>query len=71
LANGNLSASFGMNPSIALLISAALLMFAYDVATLFSGLRISLSLSPREATLMRAGAVVLLLANWAYLALNR
>ena len=70
LANGNLSASFGMNPAIALLLFAALLMFAYDVATLFSGSRISLSLTPREATLMRAGAVVVLLANWAYLALN-
>jgi Protein of unknown function (DUF2752) len=70
LANGNLSASFGMNPAIALLLFAALLMFAYDVATLFSGSRISLSLSPREATLMRAGAVVVLLANWAYLALS-
>jgi hypothetical protein len=70
LANGNLSASFGMNPAIALFIFAALLMFAYDVATLFSGSRISLSLTPREATLIRAGAVVVLLANWAYLALN-
>jgi len=70
LANGNLSASFGMNPAIALLLFAALLMFAYDVATLFSGSRISLSLTPREATLMRAGAVVVLLANWAYLALS-
>jgi len=70
LANGNLSASFGMNPAFALLLFAALLMFAYDVATLFSGSRISLSLTPREATLMRAGAVVVLLANWAYLALS-
>ncbi|MBS1127914.1 MAG: hypothetical protein H6Q97_430 [Nitrospirae bacterium] len=70
LANGNLSASFGMNPAIALLMFAALLMFVYDVATLFSGSRISLSLTPREATLMRAGAVVVLLANWAYLALS-
>ena len=70
LANGNLSASFGMNPAIALLMFAALLMFVYDAATLFSGSRISLSLTPREATLMRAGAVVVLLANWAYLALS-
>jgi Protein of unknown function (DUF2752) len=70
LANGNLSASFSMNPAIALLTFAALLMLAYDVATLFSGSRISLSLTPREATLTRAGAVVVLLANWAYLVLN-
>ncbi len=70
LANGNLSASFGMNPAIALLMFAALLMFVYDVATLFSGSRISLSLTPREATLMRVGVVVVLLANWAYLALS-
>jgi Protein of unknown function (DUF2752) len=69
LANGNLSASFGMNPAFALLMLAALFMFAYDVATLFSGSRISLSLTPREATLIRAGAVVVLLANWAYLAI--
>jgi hypothetical protein len=70
LVNGNLSASFGMNPAISLLMFAALLMFAHDVAALFSGSRISLSLTPREATLIRAGAVVVLLANWAYLALN-
>ena len=70
LANGNLSASFSMNPAIALLMFAALLMFSYDVATLFSGSRISLSLTPREATLIRAGVVVVLLANWAYLALS-
>lgn len=71
LANGNLSASFGLNPAFVLLMFAALLMFAYDVATLFSGTRISLSLTPREARLMRAGAVVVLLAYWAYLAFKR
>ena len=70
-AHGDLSASFGMNPAIALLLFAALLMFAYDVATLFSGSRIFLSLTPREATLIRAGAIMVLVANWAYLALSR
>jgi len=69
LANGNLSASLSRNPAIALLVFAALLMFVYDVATLFSGSRISLSFTPRESTLIRAGAVVALLANWSYLAL--
>lgn len=70
LAHGNLAASVVMNPAIPLLMFAALLMFVHDVAVLFSGSRISLSLTPREATLIRAGAVVVLLANWTYLALN-
>ena len=70
LAHGNLAASVVMNPAIPLLMIAALLMFAHDVASLFSGSRISLALTPREATLIRAGAVVVLLANWTYLALN-
>ena len=70
LAHGNLAASVVMNPAIPLLMFAALLMFAHDVAALFSGSRISLALTPREATLIRAGAVVVLLANWTYLALN-
>jgi hypothetical protein len=70
LAHGNLSASFDMNPAVALAIFASMLLAAYDLAALFSGSRISLALTPRESTLIRAGAVVVLLANWAYLVLN-
>ncbi len=70
LAHGNLSASFGMNPAVALAIFASMLLSVYDLAALFSGSRISLSLTPRESTLIRAGAATVLLAHWAYLALN-
>jgi hypothetical protein len=71
LAHGNVAGSFGMNPAVALLMFAALLMFLYDVAVLCIGSRISLSLSPREATITRLGAVIVFLANWIYLTVNR
>ena len=70
LAHGDLAGAFGLNPAVALTIIAALLLFVYDTAAMFSGSRISFSLTLREAILIRTGAVVALLANWIYLTVN-
>ena len=71
LAHGDLSASFGMNPAVALAIFGSMLFFLYDLVALFSGSRLSLLPTPLEAKLIRAGAVAVLLAHWASLAFNR
>ncbi len=70
LAHGDLAGSLGLNPVVTLAMTTVLLLFLYNAASLFSGSRISLSLTSREAQLFRVGTVTVLLANWVYLAFS-
>ena len=69
LAQGDITASFGMNPLIALCVIGAVLFFFYTLVTLLFDLpRLGMQATDREKNGIRAGAVLLLLLNWLYLA---
>jgi len=70
LANGDLAGAFELNPAVALVVVAAILLFAYDAAALVCGSRIACSCSDRETRWIRSGAVAAFLVNWFYLTVN-
>ena len=70
LAHGDLTGAVCLNPAVACVIIAALLLLVYDAATLFSGSRVAWSFSHRESSWIRSGAVAAFLMNWFYLAIN-
>ncbi|HAS55616.1 MAG: hypothetical protein A2X56_14025 [Nitrospirae bacterium GWC2_57_13] len=68
LVRGDVLGSLVMNPLAAVVIHIALLWFGYSVlAALFVLPRPSLLLTEKEKNAVRLGAVMLALANWAYL----
>lgn len=70
LVRGDVLGSLAMNPLAAVLIITALLWFGYSVlAALFVLPRPLLVLTEKEKNIVRLGAVMLALANWAYLAI--
>lgn len=71
LSHGHIFDSLIMNPLVSLCAIAAVLSFAYSLVTLMFDLpRFGLVLSEREKDSVRVGAVLLVLANWAYLAVK-
>lgn len=68
LVRGDVLGSFVMNPLAAVLILIVLLWLCYSIlAALFVLPRLSLLLTENEKNAVRLGAVMLALANWAYL----
>ncbi len=68
LVRGDVLGSLAMNPLAAVLIFIALLWFCYSVLAAILVLpRPSLILTENEKNALRLGAVMLVLANWAYL----
>ena len=68
LSHGDVSAAFSMNPLIALICLVAIWYFVYSTIAITLGFeRLIIRLSEREALAARAGAVVIVLLNWAYL----
>ena len=72
LSHGDMRAAFFMNPIAALFMIAAVLHFFYSSITFLFGLpRIILTLSDKEKNIVRTVVVMLLLAQWGYLVVNR
>jgi hypothetical protein len=72
LAQGDFSASFGMNPLVFLCFVFAAPVFFYSLITLIFGIpRIGVILSDGEKNVIRSGTVALVLANWCYLIFSR
>lgn len=68
LSEGRILAALAMNPLIAAVWGAALVAFVYRIAAMaFDFPRIELGLSSPERTTIRLLAIVLVLADWAYL----
>lgn len=68
LVRGDVLGSLAMNPLAAVLILIALLWFCHSVlAAVFVLPKPSLLLTEKEKNAVRPGAVMLVLANWAYL----
>ena len=68
LSHGEILSAFGMNPLMTLCLISAVLYFIYSLLSAAFGLpRISFLLTDNERNVMRAGVVMLLLAQWAYL----
>jgi hypothetical protein len=68
LAHGDIVAAFRMNPLFALTVIAAFLALLFDAASLLGNLpRISLVLTPSDATRIRIALVLIFLMNWMYL----
>ena len=71
LSQGHLMESLSMNPLISLTVIVVLLSCVYSLITLLFGIpRAGFIFSEGEKGLVRAGAFVLLLANWLYLAIT-
>lgn len=69
LAHGELLSSLAMNPLASIGIIGAVLFLLYSVLTLaFDKPRFCMALTEREKNAVRAGVIVLVLANWSYLA---
>lgn len=72
LAHGDIAASFGMNPLIALGGVGAVLFFVYTlVALLFDLPKIQVQATEREKNGMRIGALLLIFLNWSYLVVSQ
>jgi uncharacterized protein DUF2752 len=72
LARGEVTASFMMNPLMALCLLAGILVFIYSlVALTFNLPHIYMILSSREQNALKTGAIILILAQWAYLITTR
>jgi hypothetical protein len=72
LAQGELSASFGLNPLVPLCFVIAVIAFFYSLITLIFGIpRVGVILSDQEKNMARSGTVALVLANWCYLIFSR
>jgi hypothetical protein len=68
LSHGDILAAFGMNPLMTLCLIAAMLYFIYSLlSAAFDLPRISFLLTDTEKNVMRAGAVILVIVQWAYL----
>ena len=68
LSHGDILSAFAMNPLTTLCLISAVLYFFYSLISAATDLpRISLSLTDKEKNIMRAGVVLLLLVQWAYL----
>ena len=68
LAHGDILSSIAMNPLTALCLAAAVSYFLFSLTTLvFDTRRMSLKLEENEKSVVRAGEVLLILVNWAYL----
>ncbi len=68
LSYGDLRGSFAANPLVSLALVSTVIFFLWSVASLIMGLpRIELVLSEREKNRMRAGVILLVVANWLYL----
>jgi hypothetical protein len=72
LSLGNVAGAVAANPLLSAGAMITLLSFFYSlIARVFTVPRITLSLSNREKDGVRAGAVILALANWIYLVSSR
>ena len=70
LSHGDILSAFTMNPLTTLCLMSAVLYFIYGLMSAALHLpRISLLFTDKERTIMRAGVVMLLLVQWAYLIL--
>lgn len=68
LSHGNMLSAFAMNPLTTLCLMSAVLYFIYSLMSVAFHLpRISFLLTDNERNVMRAGVVMLLLVQWAYL----
>ncbi len=68
LSHGDVLSAFAMNPLMTLcLISALLYLFYGLMSAVFYLPRISFRLTDKEKNIVRAGVVMLLLVQWAYL----
>ncbi len=68
LSHGNMLSAFAMNPLTTLCLISAVLYFIYSLMSVAFHLpRISFLLTDNERNVMRAGVVMLLLVQWAYL----
>jgi len=71
LSQGDIMPAFSMNPLVTLAMIAAVLYFLTTlVALAFDLSRITCTLTHKEKNIARAAAVMLLLAQWAYLTLR-
>lgn len=72
LSHGNVAGAVAANPLLSAGAMIALLSFFYSlIARVFMVPRLTFSLSDREKDGVRAGAVILALANWIYLISSR
>ncbi|OGW54249.1 MAG: hypothetical protein A2Z46_02110 [Nitrospirae bacterium RBG_19FT_COMBO_55_12] len=72
LSQGNVAGALAANPLLSAGVMIALLYLFYSlIARVFTIPRLIFSLSDREKNGVRAGAVILALANWIYLILSR
>jgi len=70
LSHGDILSALAMNPLTTLcLVAAIVYFFAGLMGVAFDFPRINLLLTDKEKNVMRAGAVMILLAQWAYLIL--
>lgn len=68
LAHGDILSAFAMNPLTTLCLMAAIVYFISSLMSVAFDLpRINILLADKEKKVMRAGAVMILLAQWAYL----
>lgn len=68
LSHGNILPAFAINPLITLLLISASVYFIFSlVSVVFDLPRVNVFLSETEKQIVRAGVVILLLAQWAYL----
>ena len=68
LSHGDILSAFTMNPLTTLCLMSAVLYFIYGLmSAVFHLPRISFLFTDKERTIMRAGVVMLLLVQWAYL----
>jgi hypothetical protein len=71
LAHGGVAAALAMNPLVALSVIAAILYLLYSIVTMAAhARRIQVALTVTEKDVVRVGAVLILLINWAYLIFN-
>jgi disulfide bond formation protein DsbB len=72
LANGSIAAALAMNPLIAVSIVSAILYFLYSLISITAGVpRVHITLTDAEKNVLRIGAVLIVLINWAYLIVSR
>ena len=68
LSHGDILSAFTMNPLMTLCLMSAVLYFIYGlIGAAFHLPRIGFLFTDKEKTIMRAGAVMLLIVQWAYL----
>jgi hypothetical protein len=71
LVHGAVVSAFWSNPLVTVVFSGALLVFLFSlVALLMRFPRLEVAVSRKEGMFLRAGAVILFLAHWAYLVIS-